>query len=260
MPELIHEIDVPLTAASTVFSLIGDVEEAPQFLPPHVYARYIKRDGKRDLVERWVANDGGAIQKWTVWQERSGPPYRIVFEHLHTSPPVRQMGGEWTFTQRGDSTAVWVMHNFEVVDDDPAAAAPIEDDFEERVPRQLKYLVELARNLDDIRARTVTCERSVVIPADVERVYERLLAGEAGDETDWMQVGLPFERVVYKRRPDRQLPGMNALTGEYELTADGSGTRVTARRTATFDQAIVDEVGRKALDDALLTQLRAIGA
>ncbi|MGW4940921.1 SRPBCC family protein [Actinoplanes sp. NPDC004185] len=229
MAELIHEITAPV-GARVLFDLVGDVESAPRYFPTHLHAEILDTDGERDLVERWVIDDG-KVRSWQFWRQRGDGPLRIVFEHHEPRPPLSRMRGDWTFLPQGDATLMRVSHSFELVSGDPADAKRMAEGLDRKIPHQLADLSRLGQSLGELRERTVTDTRTALVRGSRDDVYRRVLAGETNDAGAWARALVPPRKVVFKRLGT--MPGVHSLTGDFVISETADGVRVTARQTVT---------------------------
>ncbi|MEV4053691.1 SRPBCC family protein [Amycolatopsis sp. NPDC049688] len=244
MTELTHRTTGP-GRARDCYDLVADVVAAPQHFPTHLHAEILRHDGGRDLVERWVL-DQGSVRGWRFWRELDEPGLRIVFEHHEPRPPLLRMRGVWTFREQGPDTLIEVRHAFALADGD--ATARFAADLDRKVPLQLAHIAGLAGDLGHRRRRTVRREEAQVVPGTCESVYERIVADEADDGTS-ARVHLPPHGIVAKQHSGLA-PDIEALTGEYRLAEDPGGVRVTIRRTATATTvAAVASVGERLEED-----------
>ncbi|MFF8431597.1 SRPBCC family protein [Streptomyces sp. NPDC016566] len=251
-----HSVTVGRTAAS-VYALLADPTEPVRSSPTVVHIACLERTATGDLVQRWVA-DGDAVRTWTARRELDPAAGTVAFEHLGPPPPVTSLRGEWRVRTVGPQEClVELWHSWEAADDDGAFAARME----RGIPMQLAALKRTAEQGAEAAARTVRQEDTLFLDAPVSEVraflrdagaWPRRVPGcrtaesvHTGPEHQIVLYGTgaaPAARRAFVHLPDRtawkqlgELPPLHtSLHGTFALETDGTGTRVTAVRTAVL--------------------------
>ncbi|WP_212755267.1 aromatase/cyclase [Flexivirga aerilata] len=273
-----HRIGVA-APPSAVYAVIADATTWPHTFGPTVHAISESADDGSETLQLW-ALAGGEVRNWTSRRVHDPAARTIVFSQLVTSPPVTAMTGTWIVDPvQGDpnTSAVRLLHEFSVEDDDPAHVEWVETAVERNSTDEL-HALRVAAELDanQINA-TVHFADSVTIDAQVADVFafldradawaehlphvERVGFDEPSPGVQWLtldtraedgsvhttssvRVTFPATSIVYKQT---QVPAvLSAHTGAWTLRPLEGGVEVTSSHTIVVDPDKVHLLGAEA--------------
>lgn len=270
-----HEILIDAPPA-TVYGLIADAVQWPQFFAPSVHVERTELPASAERLRIW-ATANGDVKSWT--SRRVLHADRIEFRQEVSSPPVAAMAGEWIVQPAGDGTKLTLTHDFEAVDNDLAGVAWITEATNRNSETELGNIKALAEQFGRLADLVFTFADSVLLPAgsteaaydflyqaklwperlphvtrmdlteDVENVQPMTMDTLAKDgsvhTTESVRVCFPHQRIVYKQTVPPSL--MTAHTGEWTLAETGDGVLATSNHTVTVNEANIAKVlGAKA--------------
>ncbi|MFI9724247.1 aromatase/cyclase [Streptomyces sp. NPDC052396] len=218
--------------ADAVHALLADATAAVRMSPTVLHVAYTERNDSGDVIQRWVA-EGGAVRTWQARRELDATARTVVFEHLGPKPPVTWMRGEWRVTPTGpDTCRVELGHSWQADGDDTAFAARMD----QGIGMQLAALKRTAELHAELDACTVRQERTLLVSAPAAEVHAWLREAPAPPTRAFAY--LPEHTTAWKQLAE--LPELHALLyGTVTLEPVGTGTRVSAVRTAVLDPAAV---------------------
>lgn len=259
--------------ADAVYRLIADVGAWPQMFVPTLHVDRLEGDDRGELLRLW-AMANGEVRTWTSRRELDPGAGRVRFRQERTSPPVRDMGGEWVIAGTGpDTTEVVLLHDFTVADDDPDRVAWVRAAVDRNSEAELAALRSAAEQGRKREELVHTFSDSIMVAGSVEEVYEvlfradrwpdrlphvsrvELTEGEGGVQviemdtrstdgsvhtTRSIRVGSSPHRIVYKQT--KFPPILAAHTGRWELTQTPGWVRATSWHTIVLREEKVTEV------------------
>jgi aromatase len=253
--------------ADTVFGLLADVAGWPQLFAPTIHVEVLKDDPSGEQLLQIWATARGSARTWTSKRQLDAGARRISFRQTVPSAPLAWMTGEWQVTPEPKGCSVTLLHDYRVVDDDPAGeelvAAAVENNSVAELSA-LKTAAERAERLGDLLlvfsdSETITGSAQDVYDFinDADRWPERLphvsrlefAEVEPGIQTVDMdtvspdgsthnttsvRVAFPDRRtIVYKQL--RVPEAMSVHTGRWVLEQNGGTVTATSWHTVVLD-------------------------
>ncbi|MGW1669309.1 aromatase/cyclase [Streptomyces sp. NPDC002324] len=255
-----------------VYELIVAAEDWPHIFPPTVHVEKFDRDGRSERLRiRAFAN--GEVRSWTSRRELDPSALRVTFRQEVSSAPVASMGGEWIIEAAPGGSGVVLLHDFTVVDDDPADRAWVERAVDTNSESELAALKTAAESLAAEPGALLSFSDHVDISGAPQEVYDflwradlweerlphvsRLVLTEPGDglqtvemdtraadgsvhTTKSVRVGFAPDRLVYKQI--QVPPLMAAHTGRWTVETTEDGVRATSHHTVVLRPERVREL------------------
>ncbi len=209
--EVEHEITVA-ASADAVYRLIAEVENWPRIFPPTIHVEYVERGERTERIRIW-ATANGDVRNWTSRRELDPAARRIDFRQEVSPAPIASMGGAWVIEPRGATECrIRLLHDYRVIDDDPADLARIAKAVDTNSRSELSALkanLEAAAKAEEL---TFSFEDSVRVDGSVKDVYDFV------NEADRWEERLPHVASV---KLDEPTPGLQTLEMETR-TKDGN--------------------------------------
>ncbi|MEU9558358.1 aromatase/cyclase [Streptomyces fumanus] len=258
-----HTIEVAADPKA-VYELIVAAENWPHIFPPTVHAEKLERDDRSERLRIW-AFANGEVRSWTSRRELDAGGLRVSFRQEISSAPVASMGGEWVIEAAPGGSNVVLLHDFTVIDDDPAARAWVERAVDTNSTSELAALKMAAELLAAEPGALLSFADHVDIAGPQQEVYDflwradlweerlphvsRLVLTEPGENvqtvemdtraadgslhtTKSVRVGFAPDRLVYKQT--LVPPLMAAHSGRWTIEATGEGVRATSHHTVVL--------------------------
>ncbi|GHH93230.1 aromatase/cyclase [Streptomyces capillispiralis] len=266
-----HAIDVA-AEPEAVYELIAAAEDWPHVFPPTVHVERLDGNGRWERLRiRAFAN--GEVRSWTSRRELDPGVLRVTFRQEVSSAPVASMGGEWIIEAAPGGSSVVLLHDFTVVDDDPADRAWVERAVDTNSGSELAALKAVAESLAAEPGALLSFADHVDISGSGQEVYDflwradlweerlphvsRLVLTEPGDDlqtvemdtraadgsvhtTKSVRVGFAPDRLVYKQI--QVPPLMAAHTGRWTVEPTEHGVRATSHHTVVLRPERVREL------------------
>lgn len=270
-----------------VYALIATAEDWPHVFPPTVHVERLDGDARSERLRMW-AFANGEVRSWTSHRELDPSALRVTFHQEVPSAPLASMAGEWLVEAVPGGTSVVLLHDFTVVDDDPAAREWVERAVESNSNSELSALRTAAESLAAEPRGRMSFADHVDVSGGRQDVYgflwradlwverlphvSRLVLTEPGEvlqtvemdtraadgsvhTTESVRVGFAPDRIVYKQT--RVPPLMSAHTGRWTIEASGRGLRITSHHTVVLRVDRIPELlGRGATVETARTLVR----
>ncbi|MFE7767746.1 aromatase/cyclase [Streptomyces sp. NPDC057438] len=266
-----HAIDVA-AEPKAVYELIAAAEDWPHVFPPTVHVEKLDGNGRSERLRIW-AFANGEVRSWTSRRELDPRALRVTFRQEVSSAPVASMGGEWIIEATPGGSSVVLLHDFTVVDDDPADRAWVERAVDTNSGSELAALKATAESLAVDPRALLSFADHVDVSGPRQEVYDflwradlweerlphvrRLVLTEPGDDlqtvemdtraadgsvhtTKSVRVGFAPDRLVYKQI--QVPPLMTAHTGRWTVEPTEHGVRATSHHTVVLRPERVREL------------------
>jgi aromatase len=266
-----HAIDVA-AEPKAVYELIAAAEDWPHVFPPTVHVEKLDGNGRSERLRIW-AFANGEVRSWTSRRELDPSALRVTFRQEVSSAPVASMGGEWIIEAAPGGSSVVLLHDFTVVNDDPADRAWVERAVDTNSGSELAALKAVAESLAAEPRALLSFADHVDISGSGQEVYDflwradlweerlphvsRLVLTEPGDDlqtvemdtraadgsvhtTKSVRVGFAPDRLVYKQI--QVPPLMTAHTGRWTVEPTEHGVRATSHHTVVLRSERVREL------------------
>ncbi|MFJ5310109.1 aromatase/cyclase [Streptomyces sp. NPDC088350] len=258
-----HAIDVAADPKA-VYELIATAENWPHVFPPTVHVERLGGDSRSERLKIW-AFANGEVRSWTSRRELDRTALRVTFRQEVSSAPVASMGGEWVVEAGPGGSSVMLLHDFAVVDDDPAAREWVQRAVDTNSEAELAALKSAAESLSAEPRALLSFADHVDIAGPAEAVYDflwradlweerlphvsRLVLTEPDDDlqtvemdtrsadgsvhtTKSVRVGFGPNRLVYKQT--RVPPLMSAHTGRWVVEPTENGVRASSHHAVVL--------------------------
>ncbi|WP_405010101.1 aromatase/cyclase [Kitasatospora sp. NBC_01539] len=266
-----HAIDVA-AAPEAVYGLVARAEDWPHLFPPTVHVETLEEGVRSERLQIW-AFANGEVRSWTSRRTLDPEALRVTFRQEVSSAPVASMGGEWIVEAAPGGSRVVLLHDFTVVDDDPAARAWVERAVDTNSGSELAALKAAAESLAAEPGTLLSFSDHVDVAGPPEKVFDflwqaglweerlphvdRLVLTEPGENlqtvemdtraadgsvhtTKSVRVGFTPDRLVYKQV--QVPPLMAAHTGRWTVRPNGDGVRATSHHTVVLRPERVREL------------------
>jgi ribosome-associated toxin RatA of RatAB toxin-antitoxin module len=268
-----HSITVG-APADTVYQVLADATDWPQLFRPTVHVEQLESTGSSERLQIWaLAND--TVKTWTSRRTLDPAARHITFRQEVSAPPVASMGGEWrAVATASGTTELTLTHDFTAVDDDAESLDWIRRATDSNSETELANIKAVAESWPQRDELIFSFADSIMIDGPLAKAYGFLY--EAGDwpkrlphvdrldlreDTDGIQrmsmdtraangsvhttesirVCFPGDaRIVYKQLV--MPPLLTAHVGEWRLTEEGDGVRVTSAHTLGVNATAVPRV------------------
>ncbi|GJF33146.1 actinorhodin polyketide synthase bifunctional cyclase/dehydratase [Kitasatospora sp. NE20-6] len=247
-----------------VYDLVARAEDWPHLFPPTVHVETLDGGVRSERLRIW-AFANGEVRTWTSRRTLDPEALRVTFRQEVSSAPVASMGGEWIVEAAPGGSRVVLLHDFTVVDDDPADREWVERAVDTNSSSELAALKAAAESLAAEPGTLLSFADHVDIAGTPEQVYDflwqagrweerlphvdRLVLTEPGENlqtvemdtraadgsvhtTKSVRVGFTPDRLVYKQV--QVPPLMAAHTGRWTVRPTGDGVRATSHHTVVL--------------------------
>lgn len=191
-----------------VYQLVADVTRWPVVFGPTVRVEHIERSPGRERFRIWAVV-GEAVASWSSARTLDPAAGRVTFRQEHSTPPIASMSGAWELRARPDGgTDVTLLHEFSVVDDDPAAVSAVEAALDRNSDAELGALARVAEAGPAVDDLVLGFEDVVELPVRRDEAYAFVDAADRWPER------LPHVRRVAltERAPGVQDMEMETVT------------------------------------------------
>lgn len=270
--QTVHRVAIA-APAEQVYGIIADAPRWPVYFGPTVHVESTATGAGSERLRLW-ATANGETKSWTSRRELDPAAGRISFRQEVSAPPVAAMGGVWTVRPDGDAAAtVELTHDFEAVDDDPAAVDWITRATDQNSTAELDRLRMIAEQSARLPELLFSFTDSIVadgrpdvvyaflrdadrwpdrlphvsrleLHEDVPGLQRMVMDTRAGDgsthTTESIRICLDDSRIVYKQIVTPAL--MTAHTGEWLVEPGPAGTVVTSRHTVLLSEPAISTV------------------
>ncbi|MFG2718567.1 SRPBCC family protein [Streptomyces sp. NPDC048416] len=251
----IHRTQAAITVdapAELVYRTLTDVTGWPLLYPWIVHTEIVERSGIEDLATFWAVRPGpeGGLRIWQSRRSLHDDTLRMVFEQRGSVGAIRELGGEWLFTDLEGGGCRVESHHWFTTDEDPALTA---GELDRHGALQMRTLKEAVEGREQQSPLVLRAARDTLVPGTVKDVHARLsadlgLGGPATGETAGfgtaatehpdgtthdgrtVHIGRAPHTVVVKHLDP---PAEFALYRRtWRLAEEADGVRVTAERLA----------------------------
>jgi len=263
--EVEHEITIAAPAPE-VYRLVADVAAWPRVFPPTVHVEHLERGREQERIQIW-ATANGEPRTWTSRRTLHPDAGRVTFRQEVSTPPVASMGGEWIVEAApdGGGTRVRLLHDYQAVAGDPAAATWIADAVDRNSRSELAALRDTAQRAASAADLVLSFSDAVVAQGSARDMYDFVSEADRWTErlphvaavelteprpglqtlrmdtrapdgsthtTESVRVCFPQERIVYKQTT---LPALMSLhTGYWLFEQAGDVATATSQHTVVL--------------------------
>ncbi|MEV6771794.1 aromatase/cyclase [Nocardia sp. NPDC051030] len=219
-----HEVEHQITIdapADRIYRLIADVEGWPQLFGPTIYADYLERGEREELIRIW-ATANGEVKNWTSRRALDPDQLRIDFRQAVSAAPIAAMGGAWVIEAVSDTRSrVRLLHDYRAVADHQLGWIDKAVDRNSRA--ELAALKTTVEHLDSDPEAMFSFEDTVHIDGSASDAFDFV-----NDAQLWVD-RLPHVAAV---RLDEAANGLQTL--EMETRSTDGATHLTKSYRVTF--------------------------
>lgn len=211
-------------SAEKVFGLLADVAGWPQLFTPTIHVEVLEEDPAGEQLLRIWATAQGVPRTWVSRRQLDPAAGGIVFRQTVPSPPLQWMRGEWKVSAAGaDGCTVALLHDYRVVDDDPAGEALVAAAVERNSTAELAALKTGAERSATSGDLMFTFSDSETITGSARDVYDFI------NEADRWPERLPH---VSRLEMTEDVPGIQSV--DMDTRSHDGSTHTTTSIRVTF--------------------------